>query len=80
MPQPNKHSCPKLRSRSYRAPDLDKLLNQLRALDRTVVEMSMHLYNVPRRERPAMLEHHRRLHDMVRDRLAAIPLTRLRRS
>lgn len=80
MPQPNKNSCPKLRSRSSRARGLDKLLNQLRALDRTVVEISMKIYNVPPRDRPAMLEQHRRLHDLVRNRLAAIPLTRLRRT
>jgi len=69
MPQPNKQSMRKLRSHGVRATDLDKLLNALRALDRTVVEISMNVYKVPRRDRAAMLEQHRRLHDMVRERL-----------
>jgi hypothetical protein len=29
----------------------------------------MNVYKVPRRDRAAMLEQHRRLHDMVRERL-----------
>ena len=78
MPQPNSHPWRKLRSRSTRATDLDKLLNLLRALDRTVVEISMNIYDVPRCDRAAMLEQHRVLHDMVRERIATIPLTRLR--
>lgn len=59
----------KLRSGSTRATDLEKLLNVFRALDRTVVEISMKVYKVPHRHRAAMLEQHRRLHDMVRERL-----------
>jgi hypothetical protein len=51
---------------------LHKFLNALRALDRTVVEISMKIYNVPLRDRAAMLEHHRLLHDKVRERLVAI--------
>ncbi|HTT23509.1 MAG TPA: hypothetical protein VMG82_31565 [Candidatus Sulfotelmatobacter sp.] len=74
MPQPNKQSWRKPRFRAVRATDLDKFLNALRALDRSVVEISMKIYKVPRRDRPAMLEQHRRLHDMVRERLAAIPV------
>ena len=69
MRQPNKQSCRKLRSDGIPASDLDKLLNALRALDRTVVEFSMNLYKVPRRGRAAMLEQHRRLHDIIRERL-----------
>lgn len=69
MPQPDKQPWRKLRSRGVRATDLDKLLNAFRALDRTVVEISMKAYNVPRRDRAAMLEQHRRLHEMVRERL-----------
>ena len=69
MPQPNKRSWRKLRYRGIRATDLDQLLNTIRALDRTVVEISMMVYNVPRRDRAALLEQHRRLHDMVRERL-----------
>jgi hypothetical protein len=66
---PYKQPWRKLRSRGVRATDVDKLLNALRALDRTVVEISMEVYKVPRRDRAAMLEQHRRLHDMVRERL-----------
>ena len=69
MPQPNMQSSRKLGSDDIRASDLEKLLNALRALDRTVVEISMHVYKVPRRDRAAMLEQHRRLHDMIRERL-----------
>ena len=78
MPQPNKRSWRKVRSRITRATDLNELLDLLRALDRTVVEMSMKVYKVPRHDRPAMLEQHRRLHDLVRDQFSAIPLTRPR--
>ncbi len=53
MPQPDKQPWRKLRSRGVRATDLDKLLNAFRALDRTVVEISMKAYNVPRRDRAA---------------------------
>lgn len=76
MPQPRKQSWRTLRSRSTRAKDFDEFLNLLRSLDRTVVDMSMNIYNVPRRDRPAMLEQHRRLHDMVREQLSAMPLPR----
>ena len=72
MPQPKKQSWAKLRSHSVRAADIDKLLNALRALDRTVVEFSMEIYKVPRRDRAGMLEQHRLLHDMVRERIASI--------
>jgi hypothetical protein len=58
-----------LRSRRVRAGDVEKLLNALRALDRTVVEISMRIYKVPRRDRASMLEQHRRLHDTIRERL-----------
>ncbi len=69
MSQPNRQSRGKSRSRIVRASDVEKLLNTVRALDRTVVEISMHIYKVPRRDRAAMRERHRRLHDSVRERL-----------
>lgn len=72
MPQPNRQSSPKLRRHGVRATDLNKFLNALRALDRTVVEISMKIYKVPRRDRAAMLEYQRLLHDKVRERLVAI--------
>ena len=69
MPQRNKQSWRRPRFHGIRATDLDELLNALRALDRTVVEISMNAYEVPRRGRAALLEQHHRLHDMVRERL-----------
>ena len=69
MSQRNKQPGRKFRSQSVRVSDVDKLLKALRALDRTVVEISMNVYKVPRRDRAAMLKHHRRLHDAVRERL-----------
>ena len=69
MPQLNKQSWQKLGFHGIRATDLDELLNALRALDRTVVEISMNAYKVSRRDRAALLKQHRRLHDMVRERL-----------
>lgn len=76
MPQPRKHLWRKAGPRRPRPTDLDQLLNLLRSVDRTVVEMSMKIYKVPRRDRAAMLEHHRRLHDMVREQFSAIPFAR----
>ena len=69
MPQPNRQSSPKARFHGIRATDLEQLLNAFRALDRTVVEISMNVYKVPRRDQAALLKQHRRLHDMVRERL-----------
>ena len=69
MAQPNRQSRRKLDSHAVRAADLDNFLNAFRALDRTVVEISMNVYKVPRRDRAAMREQHRRLHDLVRERL-----------
>ena len=42
------------------------MLKAFRALNRTVVEFSMHAYNLPHRDRAAMRRQHRRLHDMIR--------------
>jgi len=42
--------------------ELDKLLEILSACDRGVVEFSMGLYNVPRRDRAKMRRQNRRLH------------------
>jgi hypothetical protein len=69
MPRPDKQTQRKLPSDGTRATNLDAFLNAFRTLDRTVVEISMKVYKVPRRDRAAMLEQHRRLHDMVRKRL-----------
>jgi hypothetical protein len=67
MSHTNRQPWRNLRSHGFRAGDLDRLLNALRALDRTVVEISMHIYKVPPRDRTAMRKQHRRLHDTIRE-------------
>lgn len=69
MPQPTKQGPRRFRPHAVPASDVDKFLNTFRALDRTVVEISMHIYKVPRRDRAAMRKQHGRLHDTVRERL-----------
>ena len=56
----------KLRALGNVAGDFDKMLKAFRALDRTVVEISMRVYNLPRRDRAAMRRQHRRLHETIR--------------
>jgi hypothetical protein len=46
--------------------ELQKMLDILSACDRGVVEFSMGLYNVPRRDRARMRQQNRRLHRAVR--------------
>jgi hypothetical protein len=46
--------------------DLDRMLEILSAFDRGMVELSMGLYNVPRRERIRMRQQNRRLHRALR--------------
>jgi hypothetical protein len=69
MSQPTKRRGRKSCSSGIPASDVDKFLNAFRTLDRTVVEISMHIYKIPHRDRTAMLKQHRRLHDTVRKRL-----------
>jgi hypothetical protein len=66
MSHPKKQPPRKLHSQPG---DIHELLNALLALDRTVVEVSMNLYKIPRRDRAAMREQQRWLHDAVRQRL-----------
>ena len=70
MSQPNEHRWRKVRAHGLRAGDIDKLLNALRELDRIVVEISMRIYKIPRRDRAAMREQNRRLHSSIRERLS----------
>ncbi len=49
--------------------DPNGMLDILLALDRSIVEFSMGLYNVPRRDRALMREQNRRLHRALRNRL-----------
>lgn len=45
----------------------NKLLDNLLALDRKIVERFMHVYKIPRRERLRMRAQNRRLHSAVRE-------------
>jgi len=49
--------------------DLNEMLDLLFAFDRAVVEFSIVLYNVPRRDKVAIRQQNRRLHDALRERL-----------
>ena len=52
-----------------RRDDLSTMLDILLAFDRSVVEFSMHLYNVPRRDRVALREQNQRVRRPLRERL-----------
>lgn len=51
---------------------LHRMLDILLAFDRSVVELSMGLYNLPRRDRVIMREQNRRLHHALREGLPRI--------
>ncbi len=72
MPQP-KTQLRKPRNRANPRSDIHNLLEVIRVLDRSVVEISMHIYGVPRRQRAKMREQHRRLHDTIRNRMPRLP-------
>jgi len=55
-----------LRNQAASRSDPNEMLDILLALDRRVVELSMRLYNIPRRDRSVMRAQSRRLHDAVR--------------
>jgi hypothetical protein len=69
MTRQNKREWRKLRPHLAGASDFRQLLDTLLALDRTVVELSMRAYKLPRQHRLAMREQNRRLHNAVRERL-----------
>jgi hypothetical protein len=56
-------------SRNETAIDPSQMLDVLLALDRMVVEVSMHLYNVERQDRSQIRHSNRRLHAAVRKQL-----------
>ena len=56
-------------SRNETAIHPSQMLDVLLALDRMVVEVSMHLYNVKRQERSKIRHSNRRLHAAVRKQL-----------
>ena len=65
----NKTERRKLRSQAPNQCDTAEMLDDLLALDRMLVEVSMRLYKVPRRDRFTMRAQNRRLHDAVRQHL-----------
>ncbi len=69
MRQPEIPHLRKLLAQRIRPGDVGRLLEAICALDRSVVEISMHIYKVPSRERAMMRKQHRRLHDTIRRRL-----------
>ena len=72
MYQPHKHSSQDLHSHSVRVRDFDRLFNALRALHRTVVEISMQIYKISRRDRAVILRLHSQLHDTIRQGLPGL--------
>jgi hypothetical protein len=69
MTQQDKREWRKLRNQVLNQRDPNEMLDVLLALDRMLVEVSMRLYNVPRRDRFTMRKQNRRLHDAVRQHL-----------
>jgi hypothetical protein len=67
MTRQDKRKWRKLRNQVLSQRDPNQLLDDLLALDRMLVEVSMRIYNVPRRDRFTMRAHNRRLHDAVRE-------------
>ena len=63
----------KLRNQAIGEGDLNEMLDIFLALDRAVVEFSIVLYNVPRRDKVAIRQQNRRLHDALRERLLIDP-------
>jgi hypothetical protein len=59
--------------------EFNKMLDVLLEFDRSVVELSMGLYNLPRRDRVVMRAQNRRLHNALRKRLPQLlqPSSRL---
>jgi hypothetical protein len=62
MKKPHRPKGRQLRKEGPHKIELNRLLEVLSAFDRGVVEFSMGLYNVPRRERVAVRQQNRRLH------------------
>jgi len=69
MSQPKQPQSSSLSYQGVRVREVYKLLDSFRALDRSVVEISMHMYNIPRHDQVAMLQQHRRLHAAIREHL-----------
>jgi hypothetical protein len=69
MTSQNKSEWGKQRAESLNRRDPEEMMDALLALDRMLVEVSMRLYNVPRRDRFTLRKHNRRLHAAVRQQL-----------
>jgi len=69
MTQQDKREWRKLRNQILNQRDPNEMLDVLLALDRMLVEVSMRLYNVPRRDRFTMRKQNRRLHAAFRQHL-----------
>jgi hypothetical protein len=69
MTSQNKREWGKPRTEGLSQRDPEEMMDTLLALDRMLVEVSMRLYNVPRRDRFTMRKHNRRLHAAVRQQL-----------
>jgi len=64
-----KQNTRKWRTEAIGEGDLTEMLDLIFAFDRSVVEFSIVLYNVPRRDEVAIRQQNRRLHDALRERL-----------
>jgi hypothetical protein len=69
MSQQDHRRLSKLRDQVLHETNPKQMLNVLLALDRMLVEVSMRIYNVPRRDQLTMRKHNRHLHDTVREHL-----------
>jgi hypothetical protein len=69
MTSQNKREWCKQHTQRFNRRDPEEMMDTLLALDRMLVEISMRLYNVPRRDRFTMRKHNRRLHAAVRQQL-----------
>ncbi|MBZ5721419.1 MAG: hypothetical protein LAO03_13655 [Acidobacteriia bacterium] len=67
MAQQDKKKWRKSGNQGINERDLNQVMDILLTLDRTVLEFSMRIYNVSRRDRFIMREQNQRLHDAVRD-------------
>jgi hypothetical protein len=67
MTRQNKRKHLRLRNQAVLGSNPNTMLDRLLTLDRSVLELAMHIYNVPAGERFAMREHNQRLHEAVRE-------------
>jgi hypothetical protein len=69
MTSQSKREWGKQHTQGFNRRDPEEMMDTLLTLDRMLVEISMRLYNVPRRDRFTMRKHNRRLHAAVRQQL-----------